>query len=64
MLYSPHELLVEVIGDQFFKVPELNKRAYFCNTGDKDVDRFIEGISEVASPPMRVPVSAKPSVKK
>ena len=56
--------LVEVIGEQFFKVPELNKRAYFCITGDKDVDRFIEGLSEVASPPLSEPVSAKPSVKK
>ena len=37
--------LVEVIGEQFFKVPELNKRAYFCITGDNDVDRFIEGLS-------------------
>ena len=56
--------LVDVIGEQFFMVPELNNRSYFCITSDKDVNRFIKGLLEVASSPLSVPVLANQSVKK
>ena len=55
--------ILEVIGEHYMKVPELNKRAFVC-LDNEDTERYIEGLSEVASPPLSVPGSAKPSAVK
>ena len=55
--------LVETLGEQYFKVPELNKRAFVC-INENEADRYIEGLSVLASPPLSMPSSAKPSAAK
>ena len=55
--------IVGMIGEQFMKMPELNKRAFMC-IDNKYGDQYIEGLIKVASPPLSVAPSAKPSVVK
>ena len=58
-----HKKMVDTLGVQHFKIPELNKRAFVCFTGE-EAGRFIEGCSDLASPPLSMPSSAKPSAMK
>ena len=55
--------LVETLGEQYFKVPQLNKRAFVC-INEGEADRYIEGLSVLASPPLTIPPSMKTSVAK
>ena len=52
------------LGEQYLKVPELNKKAYVCINHDFKIQGYIEGQSEVSSPPLSMPSSAKPSALK
>ena len=54
---------VETLGEQYYKVPSLNKRAFVC-INENEADRYIEGLSVLASPPLSIPSSAKPSAAK
>lgn len=59
-----HPKIVETIGEQYLKKPELNKRVFMCYDEAGNFDRHIDGISEVTSPPLSAVTSAKPSASK
>lgn len=56
--------LVDTIGESYLKKTELNRRAFICINCDGEADEYIEGLSELTSPPLSMPSSAKPSVCK
>ena len=55
--------IVKTIGEKYLKKPKLNKKAFVC-MDSKGADRYIEGFSDITSPPLSMPSSAKPSAAK
>ena len=51
------------MGEEYLKNPQLNKRAFVC-MDSKGPERYIEGFSDLTSPPLSMPSSAKPSAAK
>ena len=55
--------IVKTIGEEYLKKPKLNKRAFVC-MDSRGAERYIEGFSDLSSPPLSKPSSAKPSASK
>jgi hypothetical protein len=59
-----HKKISETLGEQYLKKKGLNKSAYVCINDDFHIAGYIEGLSELPSPPISATSSAKPSVVK
>ena len=59
-----HKKISETLGEQYLKKKGLNKSAYVCINDDFHIGGYIEGLSELPSPPISATSSAKPSVVK
>jgi len=55
-----YKTIVETLGEEYLKKRELNKSAYVCINEEYGIDGYIEGLSELPSPPP----SGKPSAVK
>jgi hypothetical protein len=59
-----HKTIAKTLGEQYLKKRELNKTAYVCINSNFAIDGYIEGLSELPSPPLSRSSSAKPSAMK
>ena len=57
---NKYKTIAETLGYQNLKKRSLNKSAYVCINEDYAIDGYIDGLSEMPSPPL----SAKPSAVK
>ncbi len=55
-----YKTIAKTLGEQYLKKKQLNKSAYVCIDDNYAIDGYIEGLSELPSPPL----SAKPSAVK
>ena len=55
-----YKTIAKTLGEEYLKKKQLNKSAYVCINEDYGIDGYIEGLSELPSPPL----SAKPSAVK
>jgi hypothetical protein len=59
-----YKTIAKTLGEEYLKKKELNKTAYVCINDNYGINGYIEGLSELPSPPLSRSSSAKPSVMK